>query len=242
MPILTLIKRALPSSWKRSIKLAMGFQDMEVRLRVLQRAGFACTGAVDGGAFSGEWTQMLRRIWDVPILMVEPQTVQQAGLKALVVASHGALMLEEVALGTKRHQAQLLLEETNSRVSNDEELLATGRRGQTVTVDTLDRVMARHTDFHPNLLKLDVQGQELAALGGAADSLSQFEVVVLEVSFIRIGAVPLIAEVVEYMSKRNFRLYDMLPMYYRPLDGALWQADAIFVNTASRLVISSAWN
>lgn len=241
MPILRLLKRALPASWKRSIKLAMGFQDMEVRLKVLQRAGFVCTGAVDGGAFSGEWTLMLRRVWNVSVLMVEPQTMQQPTLRSLVAATSGAVMLEEVALGATPHQARLLLAETNSRLSDVDDPAELYRPSQTVAVETLDRLLSRQVKFHPNLLKLDLQGQELVALDGAIASLAQFEVVVIEVSFIRIGAVPLLAEVIEYMATRRLRLYDLLPMYYRPLDGALWQADAIFVRADSSLVASSRW-
>ena len=242
MTIVAAMKRAFPAQWKRSIKLAMGFQDMEFRLSVMKRAGFNCSGAIDAGAFSGEWAQMLQRVWDAPVLMVEPQTAQQTTLRALVAGGHGKLMLEAVALGAASYEAQLLLEETNSRLSEAKELSETGKPAQSVTVETLDQVMARYEDFHPNLLKLDVQGAELSALDGATSSLERFEVIVLEVSFIRIGAVPLIEEVIEYMSRRNFRLYDMLPMYYRPLDGALWQADAIFVNVASPLVAVSTWN
>ena len=91
-------------------------------------------------------------------------------------------------------------------------------------------------------MKVDVQGFELDVLEGASDVLDQFEVIVLEVSIIRIGKVPTFYEVMQYMHAKGYRLYDFLPMYYRPLDNALWQGDAIFVRNDSSLVSSLQWS
>lgn len=104
-------------------------------------------------------------------------------------------------------------------------------------ISTLQKVLAEHDD-HYNLLKVDVQGFELDVLEGAADILPQFEVIILEVSIIRIGPVPTFYDVMQYMDSKGYRLYDFLPMYYRPLDNALWQGDAFFVRNDSSLVSS----
>jgi len=78
-------------------------------------------------------------------------------------------------------------------------------------------------------------------LEGADDLLQQFEVIILEVSVIRIGPVPTFFEVMQYMDRKGYRLYDFLPMYYRPLDNALWQGDAFFVRNNPTLVASLSW-
>jgi hypothetical protein len=46
----------------------------------------------------------------------------------------------------------------------------------------------------------------------------------------------------QYMDRWGYRLYDFLPMYYRPLDNALWQGDAFFVRNDSQLVSSLSWD
>ena len=90
-------------------------------------------------------------------------------------------------------------------------------------------------------MKLDLQGHELPALKGATNILKQFEVVLLEVSVIRIGDVPSFSEVDQFMISQGFRVYDVIPQYYRPLDGALWQMDVFFVRNDSALVASREW-
>jgi len=43
------------------------------------------------------------------------------------------------------------------------------------------------------------------------------------------------------MDENGFRLYDVVPQYYRPKDGALWQMDVFYVATHSPLVPSRDW-
>jgi FkbM family methyltransferase len=232
------LKRILPQRLKTRIKHAMGMQDMETRLRNLRASGFNCASAVDVGAFAGDWTVTANSILGCTVIAVEPQPSQQRVLRDL--AARIPMRLESIALAEREGEMTLLLEETNSRLLPDAEA-AGGAQCVKVPVDRLDEVLRRHSDLRPNLLKLDVQGHELHVLDGAGDALRQFEVIVMEVSVIRIGPVPIFQEVIEYMRRRDFRLYDFLPMYYRPLDGALWQGDAFFVRNDSPLVASERW-
>ncbi len=61
-------------------------------------------------------------------------------------------------------------------------------------------------------------------------------------TMVRIGPIPTLFEVMQYMDGKGHRLYDFLPMYYSPLDNALWQGDAFFVRNDSKLVASLIWN
>lgn len=82
----------------------------------------------------------------------------------------------------------------------------------------------------PYLIKVDVQGFELAVLDGAQQALSDTEIVVLEVSLFEfmIGA-PQFYDVISYMKKREFVAYDIIIGWNRPLDNALGQIDIVFV-------------
>lgn len=235
--IINSLKAVFPDTWKRSIKQSMGFRDMESRLANLRRAGFACTGAVDVGAYSGEWARSAHKCLGCRVIAAEPQPEQRDALEQL--ANQVPLRLEPVALAERPGIMRFRLEETGSRLAPEAD--ASDASVIEVSVDRLDNMLTRHPDITPNLLKVDVQGFELQVLDGAGDCLAQFEVVILEVSIIRIGPVPVFSEVIEYMERRGYRLYDFLPMYYRPLDGALWQGDAFFVRNDSKLVSSSAW-
>jgi FkbM family methyltransferase len=237
MDMIRLVKALLPKSAKSAVKHLVGVQDMETRLRNLKRAGFACSGAVDVGAYAGEWALLAREVFACPVLMIEPQPDRRSDLEQLV-RQHG-FELETVAMSGSRRSGRLLLESSNSRLMPDDD--ENNLPQIAVQVERLDDVLQRHPALQPNLLKVDVQGHELAVLEGAASAMRQMEVVVLEVSLIRIGPVPLFREVIEHMAARGFRLYDFLPTYYRPLDGALWQGDAFFVRDDSNLVASEAW-
>jgi hypothetical protein len=57
----------------------------------------------------------------------------------------------------------------------------------------------------------------------------------LEVSWLRIGPVPLVTGVIDACSKRGYVPYDIFGLNHRPLDGAPWQTDIIFVRHDSRL-------
>lgn len=240
MSVANLLKACIPQSIKNPLKQFMGVKSMESRLLNLKKAGFKCTGAVDIGAFHGEWSKSLREIWQVPLILVEPQEACKAVLEKFAREHHQvAAYLEFCAVGKEMGTAKFYLEETNSRIAkSDDEQQGTFIH---VPVKTLKQILLnRHGNF--NLLKADVQGFELEVLEGADDMLQQFEVIILEVSIIRIGSVPTFYEVMQYMDSKGYRLYDFLPMYYRPLDNALWQGDAFFVRNDSPLVSSLQWS
>jgi hypothetical protein len=63
-----------------------------------------------------------------------------------------------------------------------------------------------------------------------------------EVSWLRIGDVPILHEVVAEFVARGYRPYDVLGQNYRRLDRALWQTDVIFVREDSVLLASNSWS
>jgi FkbM family methyltransferase len=235
-----ILKALVPRPLKGFLKQAMGFKTMEGRLQNLRHAGFTCTGAVDVGAYHGEWSKGLRSVWNAPLILVEPQPSCVQFLEAFAADTNAPpAHLERCALGREAGAVEFLPEETNSRMVPSGN--SVGASTIRVPVETLRELISRYPEKF-NLLKADVQGFELDVLEGAGDLLQQFEVIILEVSIIRIGPVPTFFEVMQYMDGKGYRLYDFLPMYYRPLDNALWQGDAFFVRNDSRLVSSLSWD
>ena len=94
----------------------------------------------------------------------------------------------------------------------------------------IDDVLKENKVDGPYLLKVDVQGAELAALDGAQHTLLKTEIVVLEVSLFEfmVGA-PQFDEVIVYMKERDFVVFDIIHGWNRPLDNALGQVDIVFV-------------
>lgn len=211
---------------------------MTTRLQTLQRAGFRCTGAIDAGAFRGDWT---KEFWSVfpktPTLMVEPQPDPQPLLRDLAKGVIGSEVLS-AALSDQEGEASFVLGESNSGIRS----AVSSETTLSVPCTTLAKILSERPQFPPNLLKLDLQGHELKALIGAGKWLNQFEVIVCEISVIPIGGVPDFAEMNRFFESQGYQFYDVLPQYDRPLDGALWQIDAFYARFGSALISSTAWD
>jgi FkbM family methyltransferase len=235
------LKRILPHEFRQRLKRSLFVhQDMTSRLANLRRAGFAPTGAIDGGSYQGDWARMFWSVWPgCPVALVEPLPSQQEVLNALAATTPGALVIPK-ALGREHGEVSFRLEQTNSAIvslSDDP-----GKGMITVPCTTIDEMLDEAPSFTPNFLKLDLQGGELDALDGATRHVKQFEVILLEVSVLRIGDVPIFADVERDIGARGYRVYDVLPQYYRPRDGALWQMDVFYVRNDSALVASRSWD
>lgn len=231
--LINIFKQLLPHEFRQSLKRKLfHHQDILARLYNLRHAGFKPTGVIDCGAFRGEWTLDLWKVWpEVSVLMIEPQPDQTPALNKISQRVCGS-RVEACALGEKSGFTSFSLGSSNSRISENGEIQ--------VPLRTLDSILAEEP-FDSNFLKLDLQGHELKALRGARGSLASFEVVLLESSLIPIDEAPLFAEIDRSMNDYGFRLYDIVPQYYRPLDGALWQVDAMYVQVSSQLIASSRW-
>jgi FkbM family methyltransferase len=82
----------------------------------------------------------------------------------------------------------------------------------------------------PYLLKVDVQGAELIVIEGCHNILNDCEVIVLEVSLLEfLKESPQFYEVINFMHRKGFVPYDIVPGWTRPLDQALGQVDIVFV-------------
>ncbi len=106
------------------------------------------------------------------------------------------------------------------------------------TIDTI----ASRSGRAPDLLKLDIQGYELAAFKGAVETLPAAKAVLAELSLMDIHrGVPLIDEVIVFLRKFELVAYDVCDLVRRPLDRALWTVDMLFVPLSSPLRMDKRW-
>lgn len=238
--IVSALKNIVPYDFRQSLKRKfLHVHDMEARLINMRRAGFQCTGVIDGGANVGDWTKQFWKVFPkTPSIMVEPLPEMVEALSLLANSVAGSVV-EISALGAEAGKVKFRSSDTNSGVVSSNE--NTTDKIIEVDVVTIDSILEKNS-VKPNLLKLDLQGFELEAMKGCRSLADSFEVVIAEVSVLRIGDVPIFTEVDQFLEERNFRLYDVIPQYYRPLDGALWQCDAIYVRKDSPLLESREWN
>jgi FkbM family methyltransferase len=234
------LARWLPERWKERLRRRFGAITTRARLENLRQAGFAPRQIIDGGAYRGEWAALAREIFpSAELLLVEPQPALAPRLEASC-RRLGRARLRSVLLGRVPGEAELLLDESNSRVLPPG--AAGPARSARVPMETLARLAAEERFEACDFLKLDLQGYELEALAGAGDLFGAVEVILAEVSWIPIGGTPLAQELIAACSERGYRPYDIFGFNYRPRDRALWQADLVFVRRDSPLLASESWS
>ena len=214
------------------------FPSMYSTLVYLKQWGFEPQRVVDVGAYEGEWTRMIRRLYPgTQVLMVEPQAGKRPFLEQTRDRLAPGVDFVQELLGPENGREVTFVEmETGSSVLEEQtpDWLAKNRVQKTVR--TLDDVVQSQGWPRVDLLKLDVQGYELEVLKGSERVLPTCEIVLMEASLIPVNTgCPTIDEVFSYMRARGFRVLDLCDMHRRK-DHALWQVDVVFVNEASALV------
>lgn len=210
------------------------YPSIDGALGYLKEWGFQPDSVIDVGAYHGEWTKMLKGIFpNAKVLMVEGQNSKYPILKDVCSSFDGDVVLEIALLGAQDGEKVSFVEmETGSSVL--EESSPYKRNYVEKELITLDSLLANYPAYQKvGFLKLDVQGYELDVLKGASKLLEQTEFALMEASLIPINqGCPLISEIIEFMTARNFRLLDFCSQIRRK-DGALWQTDLLFVNNTS---------
>jgi FkbM family methyltransferase len=102
-----------------------------------------------------------------------------------------------------------------------------------VTVDCVIELVRRTRKISATLVKIDVAGPEISVLEGSVNSLAEgrdaylIEAALLDTDKGRFG------EIVNFMSARDYEVFDIIEPLMRPADQVLWQVDLIFVPRGS---------
>ncbi len=194
--------------------------------------GFAPATVIDVGAAEGSFTKECLHVFpQASYVLVEPLQ-EFAPALARLQASMPGMTVRHAAAASRAGSVTLHVHSDldGSSLLLEAEGGAVNGTPRAVEAITLDGLVAAYGLAGPFLLKLDVQGAELDVLEGASRTLSASDLVLAEVSFYQaFENGPQFADVVNYMKARDFVAYDLCGFLYRPLDGALAQADAAFV-------------
>jgi FkbM family methyltransferase len=211
------------------------YPDLINSLINLKQIGFNPINIIDIGAYHGEWTAMIKRIFpESNVLMIEAQESKDNILKDISQQYSPSVFYEIVLLSSEDEQEVRFVEmETGSSVFEESSPYERDYISKkTVTLDTLLKI---HPDFQcADFLKIDVQGYELEVLRGAKKLLEKVELVLMEVSLIPVNkGCPIMSEVIAFMADYDFRVLDFCSQIRRS-DGFLWQTDLLFIKNHSR--------
>jgi FkbM family methyltransferase len=217
----------------------------QTRLTNMKNQGFHPRSILDGGAFRGNWSREVADMFPgVELVLVEPNPFLREIIGNRVTGITPEPVVLECALGDAESLSAFNIwrhadNDPGASLLNH----AQGEASQTiqVQVDTIDNISERF-GVAPDLIKLDLQGGELAALKGGQKVLQQVEVVIVEFHCLEayLGR-PSPRDILDFMYDNDFRLYDIVDCYNRPHDDALAGGDFFFVKNSSTLVAFQGW-
>jgi FkbM family methyltransferase len=212
-------------------------------LERLHSIGYQPNQVFDVGAYKGEFAQLCLKIWPKTQVACFEALEDKIDRLQQLASQNKAISVFPGLLGAEsREQVPLHVRETASSVLVEH--ISQDFSVQLSSMRNIDQIVQENFNGQaPDFLKIDVQGYELEVLKGAEKSLSQIQVILAEINLLDIHQnVPLLAEVVAWLDKRDWVAYDICAFGRRPLDQAMWQADIIFVPRSSQLRGDKRWN
>lgn len=208
-------------------------------LENLRDNGFSPSAIVDIGANAGEWSRTASSIFpSAQILMFDGDPENEANLHNTVreIGSRSRYFLRLLGPERKDTVTFYKLEMGTTGSSVLPELTSFPKNAITLSMDTLDSLIEEASLRPSLLLKLDVQGFELEVLKGGTETLALSEVVIMEASLLPYNdGAPLFADVVAFMNKQGFVVFDFCGQLRRESDSVLFQTDIAFVRRESNL-------
>ncbi len=219
----------------------LGLPEIPVAMRRLLKQGFRPKTIVDVGAHRGEFARTAFAVWPAAkLLCVEPLPHAADVLRSLPQTHCGKLLVFQGLAGPRSLDSVALhAVETASSVLREYCASHPTIRCRMEMLDTIVELAGFPT---PDFIKLDVQGYELEVLKGGEQTLRTAQVLLTEVNLLDLHVgVPLLHEVTGWLFERGFVCYDVCGLTRRPLDGALWQVDMLFVHVDSALRRDKRW-
>lgn len=159
-------------------------------------------------------------------LLIEAQEVHAAALKQFAAARQNVQFILAAA-GEAAGQIYFDAADPFGGQASHEPYASNNIQVRMTTID--DEIAARALP-QPYLLKFDTHGFEVPILKGAARTLKDTAVIVMECYNFKIAPDCLLfPEMCEYLKVLGFRCIDLVDPLYRPHDNSFWQMDLVFV-------------
>jgi len=205
----------------------------------IKALGFAPKTVFDIGVGTGT-PDLYKAFPDAHYVLIDPALPSLRHMRSIAARLDAKVIT--VALGDRegKRTFNLRLDDANTSSFYRDTGLARPIESAPVRVRRFDAVIGSFA--RPALCKIDVQGAELDVLHGMGRRIAEIDALVIETSVLgTFDGGPETAEVVGFLGRHGFALYDILAAVRRPLDGALAQADLLFLRRESPLRADRRW-
>lgn len=220
------------TSWRRSLPPI---------LEHYKRLGLDPATVIDVGVGPGTF-DLYAGLPDARLVLVEPLTEWLGHMENIAAARPAEIVLAVAGPTAGETQISVHPVPWNSSVLGTPRGEDLEQEWRTVPMVRLDDVVRTLAAVGPFVVKVDVEGAELEVLTGAAEVLSETDLVLLELSLFEL--VPGLAqfhEVVAWMQEQGFVLSELYDGHNRLLDGSLARLDGAFVREHGRFRQSHAY-
>ena len=222
------------------LKLSRNIGEDPVAVMKRLLGNYAVRHVIDGGAYRGDFSMQMAEAFPLAnVYAFEPQKTSYT-LLCKTTERISRVKTYNCALSSDSGKAAFhtnISPLTSSLSNTSEEGLHYFREyNQPDTVEEVEATslfdfLSREKVPVVDILKLDLQGHELQALKGMAESISSVKVIFVEVQFIKIYQdARLFSELDTYLRSKRFAFYNFFGLVRSPLDGRLLYGDAIFFN------------
>jgi FkbM family methyltransferase len=185
---------------------------------------------LDVGASDGRWSRdCIQYFTDSHYVLFEPQTCHSNVIDLIEKEFEGQITVVKKAVG--KNSGKTYFDVTDPFGGSLRDL----KSDKTIEVDltSIDESIRETGLKGPFLLKLDTHGFEIPILEGAAKTLPDCSVLIIEAYNYNIEPESLLFwQLCEYLKIKGFRPIDIVDIMYREYDNSLWQMDIVFIKSS----------
>ncbi len=238
--------KQIVKSWIANTRLEIYLTDLNGKnnllsnfYSILKKEQFEPKCIYDIGAHKGNWTmECMNYFPNAKYILFEPQPDLRTEITKTLNGKNNYTLFS-VGVGNK--DSQLLFtyhDRADSCTFNitEKEALKKGYRQVITPIVKLDNFVKFNNLPKPEILKIDAEGIDLEVLDGALDILKESaEIVLVEVGILNSHFQNSALNVMNYMEKENFKLFDITDLNRPFNNGALWLCEFVFIKKNGRL-------
>ncbi len=200
----------------------------------LRAKGYSPKIAIDGGYALGSWTGQIKSAFpEIKVMGIDVHSQHFNEFGAEI--KEGCLLWSEdgkvLPFYRNKNQSGWCTGDSAFKENSHHYLNPNSLQVDHLTSVTLNTLCKKHGFEKVDILKLDVQGAELECLKGFDEYIDTVDFIQLECSVMEynIGA-PQVYEVLTFMDRAGFDIYDVLELHYASQVNDMIQIDFLFKN------------
>jgi FkbM family methyltransferase len=197
--------------------------EIKAHVRIISSLGISNIVALDVGANQGEWSIALIKALPESTIHAFGPSSKAFDLLSQNIKQYDKILSHKIALSDQEVSAPIYFDEEGSGQASLvnrrlEHFGTTWKKFEVVKVTTLDKWLASGPFLKPNVMKLDIEGFELAALKGASKTLEFIKVVQFEFGGTSIDTKVFFQDYWYFFKDLNFDLYRFGPRGLQPIN------------------------